>query len=88
MNEAKVIQKAIRNQIKKVRLYAHTITLNRKGGRTRTGIGVGRDTIEFLHLMPDINEERNVDGECYQGECCSEERDQGSEEDHGDVREE
>ena len=56
--------------------------------RTWSHIDVGRDTIEFLHLMPDIDEERNVDGECDQGDCCSEERDQGGEKDHGDVREE
>ena len=38
--------------------------------------------------MSHIDEERNIDGECDQGDCCSEERDQGSEEDHGDVGEE
>ena len=57
-------------------ICAYNQAESERSGRTRTGVGVGRDPIEFLHLVSHIDEERNVDGECDQGDCCSEERDQ------------
>lgn len=54
--------------------------------RTGGGVGVNLDAVELLHLVVDLDEERDVDGERDERDERREEGEQGRDELHGDVR--